>query len=101
MALRQLSSNILSSLRQSGLNSNVSFKHSAIIFKGSSKIISVGHNCERNCIHGAEIGTEHAELSAIMKILRTYSAQNALRMGADNKWYFLRKRETKTEDGKV
>ena len=95
MSFQHLPTNILTSLRELCLHSNVAFKHSAIIFKGSSKIVAMGHNCDRGCVNGTQILTAHAEMSAIFQLLRSISAGNVLRMGANKQWCFLRRPASK------
>ncbi len=97
MSFQQLPSSILTNLRQQCLQSNVAFKHSAIIFKGNSKIVAVGHNCERGCVHGTQVLTAHAEMSAIFQLLRSLSVPNVLKMGANKKWCFLRRPTFETQ----
>jgi tRNA(Arg) A34 adenosine deaminase TadA len=89
--------NLLTCLRELCQKADVSSKHSAIIFKGSSKIVATGYNTRRNCIDGHPVCAQHAETSAIKQLLSHLSLRSFLHMGPNGTWRFLRDYRIKKE----
>lgn len=53
--------------------SDMSHKHAAMIYKGNQKILSYGYNHTRGCIFGKPIYGLHAEVDAILQLLKNVS----------------------------
>lgn len=83
-----LSESLLRRLVETASKSNISTKHSAMIIKGTSKIVASGFNNNRTCMSGHPVCSQHAETAAVMDLLSQNQARQSLKMVPNGKWFF-------------
>jgi hypothetical protein len=83
-----LSEDQLMVLTEESKKSDMRIKHAAGIYRGKHKLMGCGYNHMRTCIQGKPIYGLHAEVSAIIDVLKQMSLYKYLSLTDHYKWCF-------------